>query len=302
MDSCKIESLLERIAVALERIAVVSSPAAGDSESARMRGDEAVEAVGLDEGSHSAVLVEYLRSRKISIKALPPEDPADKVIDSLSVFLGDHFDALKDLLAKIKRAMQRGERMTESLAGRSQADVSAACQFCNKLYKLAFLEEYQYLKSPDYLIRAKVTTLPKAQKFFGGQWLERFTIEKVRAVYDKTRSDQLSFEYLMNPQIVLPNNDDFEMDVLVALGQSIFWIEAKSGDYQQHVRKYSRFAGLLNLDADHSFMVLTDIPDSSCAELSSLFGMTVCNLQTFESQFAKVLRQDLTRLDLKGTS
>ena len=102
----------------------------------------------------------------------------------------------------------------------------------------------------------------------------------------------LGFEYLINPQITLPNGDDFELDILASIGSSIYWIEAKSGDYQQHAAKYSKFARLLGLDPDHSFMVLTDVPDNRCGTLSSLFSMTVCNLQTFEEKLLAVARSD----------
>ncbi|WP_205409786.1 hypothetical protein [Pseudothauera hydrothermalis] len=102
----------------------------------------------------------------------------------------------------------------------------------------------------------------------------------------------MRFEYLINPQIILPNGDDFELDILAAIGSSIYWIEAKSGDYQQHVAKYSKFARLLGLDFDHSFMVLTDVPDSRCDALSSLFSMTVCTLRTFEERLLVVARND----------
>jgi hypothetical protein len=102
----------------------------------------------------------------------------------------------------------------------------------------------------------------------------------------------LRFEYLINPQITLPNGDDFELDILTAIGSSIYWVEAKSGDYQQHVAKYSKFARLLELDFDHSFMVLTDVPDTLCDALSSLFSMTVCTLRTFEEKLLTVARID----------
>ena len=86
---------------------------------------------------------------------------------------------------------------------------------------------------------------------------------------------------MINPQIVLPNGDDFELDIIAAIGSHVYWIEAKSGDYQQHVAKYSKFARILGLDYDHSFMVLADAPHDRCIALSSLFSMTVCNLSNF---------------------
>lgn len=197
--------------------------------------------------------------------------------------------------------MQTGQSITENLRDRPQQDVSTVCQFCTRLHDIAFLEQYQYQRAPRYLLHAKTTTLPRAQRFFSGQWLERFILQKLKAVYQQITTEvghELSFEYLMNPQITLPNGDDFELDILAAVGTSIYWIEAKSGDYQQYIAKYSRFARLLGLNYDHSLMVLTDVPDERCDALSSLFSMRVCTLHTIEDKLLTIMRKDVARIGI----
>jgi hypothetical protein len=297
MSNDRIEALLERIALALERLVEHQHGMVAGAPQSRPGAEESV----LDSWRPSpsapppSILEPFLNSKGIRIKVRPADDAADQVIDSLSLYLGERYDALSDLLGKIKRAMQTGMPITESLKGRPQQDVSSACQFCTRLHEVAFLEQYQYFRSPTYLIKAKTTTLPKAQRFFGGQWLERLILQKVKAVHAQVASEvteELGFEYLINPQITLPNGDDFELDILTAMGSSIYWIEAKSGDYQQHVAKYSKFARLLGLDFDHSFMVLVDVPDTRCDALSSLFSMTVCTLRSFEEKLLAVARND----------
>jgi hypothetical protein len=297
MDDSKIEEILERIAVALEAIAMAltSGNPQRNKEGLLNCSKDNQDAAG-NESSHD-VIKRYLSSRGISIKVIPPEDPADSIIDSLSLFLGSRYGALRNILSKIKRNMQIGGSLTESIADYSQEDISSICQFCTRLYEIAFLEQYKYSKSPHYIIKAKTTTLPKAQKFFGGQWLERYVLQKVKECHQMVQSEAgeaVSFSYLINPQIVLPNGDDFEMDLLAAFGEKlIYWIEAKSGDYQQHVAKYSKFSRILGLDSDHSFMVLTDVADNACSALSSLFGMSVVNLNTFQGRMLETLRKEI---------
>jgi len=303
MTTRKIEQLLERIAVALEQLVAASGHSSArqeepSCESATLSTTEiladAPQYSNAEELQHR-VLEPFLNSKGISIKVIPPEDASDQVIDSLSLFLGERYSALSSILMKIKRAMQNGTLITESLKDRAQVDVSSTCQFCSRLHEVAFLEQYQYLRSPTYLIRAKTTTLPKAQRFFGGQWLERFILQSVKSIHARLTDEigsAIPFEYLINPQIILQNGDDFELDLLVSIGPSIYWIEAKSGDYQQHVSKYSKFARTLGLDFAHSLMVLTDVPDERCDALSSLFSMTVCNLKTFEQYMLSVVRND----------
>lgn len=69
-------------------------------------------------------------------------------------------------------------------------------------------------------------------------------------------------------------------EILAVIGSFVYWIEAQSGDYQQHVGKYAKFARLLGLDFEHSFMVLTDVPDNLCDALSSLFSTILALLTT----------------------
>ncbi|MBP9218686.1 MAG: hypothetical protein KBD39_09440 [Sterolibacterium sp.] len=307
MNSERLEQLLERIAVALEQLVSVSGgglrphpkPLLDTEPSEPSETDVDIPPDLVVDDHRQPVLEPFLNSKGISIKVLQPEDPSDQIIDSLAIFLGERYNALSPVLLKIKRAMQTGLPITESLKDRPQVDVSSVCQFCTRLHEIAFLEQYQYQRSPVYLVRAKTTTLPKAQRFFGGQWLERFILQKVKAIHAQISAEvsggDISFEFLINPQIVLSNGDDFELDVLVSMGDAIYWIEAKSGDYQQHVSKYSKFARILGLDCEHSIMVLTDVADDRCDALSSLFAMMVCNLHGFEEKLLSVVRTDIAQ-------
>ncbi len=177
MNEQRIEALLERIAVALERLAGDRDAREGFvAEQAPQTACASADEVRIDAASDTApsrpsVLETFLHSRGIRIKTVPPDDAADAMIDSLSLYLGERYDALSSLLAKIKRAMQSGMPITESLKNRSQQDISSNCQFCTRLHEVAFLEQYQYFRSPTYLIKAKTTTLPRAQRFLLGSGL-----------------------------------------------------------------------------------------------------------------------------------
>lgn len=301
-------SLLERIAVALERLAGSadlhgSSDANGRMEArmepalaaalaqASLNGDEETEEdEDLDE------IESFLASRNVKIKVIPPEDAADEVINSLSEFLGEHYGALKELLAKIKSNMQRGGFINLSIKDYTQKDISDICQFCTRLHEIAFLEQYKYYKSPQYLIKAKTTTLPTAQNFFSGKWLERYVLLVVQDVVNTLGAElgrELDFTYLINPQIVLPNGNDFELDLIFHINGSFYWIEAKTGDYQQHINKYSKISRLFGLDQEHSIMVLTDIPVEKSGALTSLFSMRVYGLQQLRTGLLETVRRDL---------
>jgi hypothetical protein len=247
--------------------------------------------------SNTRIIVDFLESLGIEIKTIPTENSADNVINSLSKSLGENYDGLRELLARIKRNMQQGSSFSLSLKEYTQKDVSNVCQFCTRLHAVAFLEEYRYFRSPQYLIRAKATTLPAAHSFFSGKWLERFVLlsmQRCVRLVSSALEKEIVFSYLLNPQIILPNGDNFELDLVCHVSGFFFWIEAKSGDYQQHISKYSKMSKILNLDFRHSIMVLPDISEDRCAALTSLFSMTVCSLSRLEEVLVETIRKDQT--------
>jgi hypothetical protein len=301
MNISRIELLLERIAVAVENIADTLDNIA-DSQN-RVMGLDSQEKSNTDEPiektqNHINKIGSFLKSKSIQIKSLPDEDAADYVINGIAVFMGDKYSSISRIYKKIKREMQHGGTITEHLANETQRDISNICQFCTRLYETAFLEEYKYFRAPRYLIKAKTTTLPRAQNFLSGQWLERYILENVKesvSLVSKELSKALSFSYLINPKIILPNGNDFELDVIFEVEGIFYWVEAKTGDYQQHINKYSNLAKTLNLDYKHSLMVLTDINPSASESLSALFSMSVCQVSEFPEFFRNLLFEDHTK-------
>jgi hypothetical protein len=288
----KIIASLERIEFTLARCQIPIMPPVPTTGDDKPDSSDPAPVEGNDE---TQLVDDFLASKGIVIKVKKAKDAADAIIDNLSLFLGERYHALQNILMKIKRSMQTGALITENISRLPQEDISSVCQFCSRLHEIAFLEEYEYLRSPRYLIHAKTTMLPKAQMFFSGQWLERFVLQKLRQAYTIVQAETgetLSFEYLINPQVTLLNGDDFELDIVAVISGAPIWIEAKSGNYQQHIRKYSRLAKQLELDSSHAVMVLTDVVDKQCAALSSLFSMTVVNLSMFENQILEILRND----------
>ncbi|RMG34183.1 MAG: hypothetical protein D6725_14735 [Planctomycetota bacterium] len=294
----RIATALERIADSLERTPAVTSAEELPRKVARVFepvADSTVETSDAREPSPPPQLTEFLESKGIQIKTVPTPEPADAVLDSLARLIGDRYAHVAPLLAHIKRTMQHGEPFTMGLRSRPAVEIGSICQLCTRLHDVAFLVEYTYSKSPCCVLRARPSTLPKAQNFFSGGWLERYVrqiAESAHAAAQAETESTLPFECLANPQIVLPDGADFELDVLVRIGVSTIWIEAKTGCYQQHVAKYARVARLLGLDYDHSFMILPHVPSHRCEELGSLFSMTVCNLDSFEDALLDAVRRD----------
>ena len=225
-------------------------------------------------------LQEFLKTRGIQIKRIPPRQECDDILDRLAMFMGNRYNSIDKLHARIKSSMDRGYSFTIDLKNLPQEQISNICQLATRLHDLAFLEEYRYQKSPHFILSAKPSRNPKALSFFSGQWLERFVKDRTIEAIRKTHLE-LQYSYLLNPQIILPNGDDFELDAIFKIGNDIFWFEAKTGSYQRYLEKYAKISSILGLDREHAFMILTDISETSAQELSALFQMKVVNIESF---------------------
>ncbi len=292
-DRADLNTLLERIASALERIAdsLAARPASEiRPENGRQPAAE-VEVTGSEPDelpNDITLLQEFLCSRGITIKRIPPEQESDETLDRMSVFIGSKFESVRVLLELIKANMNSGRSFSLSLKDESQQTIAHTTNLCTNLYNIAFLTAYRYQKSPVYQLYATPSTSPRALNFYSGEWLERFVKTQVIALL---KARLLHFSYLCNSQITLPNGDDFELDMLFEAGGEIFWLEAKTGDYRKHIEKYSRMSRMMGLDRSHTFMILADgsVTENIARDLGNLFGMTVVRIERFAEQLALIL-------------
>lgn len=291
-DKPEITTLLERIAIALERIAdsfarIDQSEIRSDTVDLELPvSPEPIEpAPPINDITR---LRDFLVSRGISIKTIPPEQESDETLDKIALFIGNRFESVKSVLDSIKVNMNTGRAFSLNLRNETQRTVADITNLCKNLHNIAFLTEYRYQKSPAYQLHATPSTSPRALNFYSGQWLERFVKTQVVSLL---RSKSLEFSYICNAQISLPNGDDFELDMLFETQGQVFWLEAKTGDYRKHIDKYSKMSKIIGLDRSHTFMILTDdaVTDNLARDLGNLFGMTVVRIEKFAEQLTKVL-------------
>ncbi|NEP83053.1 MAG: hypothetical protein F6K39_35885 [Okeania sp. SIO3B3] len=222
----------------------------------------------------STEIQNFLKSKDIQIKFIPPEQKLDEVLGSIAFFMGERYNLIKNFYSRIKSNMNYGNSFKINLKNYTQEEISSICQLGKMLHDIAFLEEYKYQKSPKYILYARPNRIPKALNFFSGQWLEYFIKEQVIRLIESI-NPQIQYSYLLNPQIILPDGNDFELDVLFKIKDEIFWFEAKTGDYQRYIEKYSKMSSILGLDGEHSYMILTEVQENLTKALSTIFHMKV---------------------------
>ncbi|MCB9761179.1 MAG: hypothetical protein H6739_15165 [Alphaproteobacteria bacterium] len=284
-----IAGTLSRIADALEGLDVVERPA--DPEEAPANDPARADATTSEDGGDPErleALRAFLSSRGVRIKAERAPDPADPILDRLAVLMGRRYPDIQPFYTTLKRNLNDGRRFTLNMKKAPQRTLSTTCQFASRLHEVAFLEDYHYQRAPRCLLHATPNRIPRAINFLTGGWLERYAVREVIDTLQALRPG-VPFAWLKNPQVVLPNGDDFELDVLFEIDGQVLWLELKTGDYQRHIAKYARVSRLLGLDVSQSFMVLTGIQADAAAELSALFHMTVTPIDALGETLEGVL-------------
>ena len=109
---------------------------------------------------------EFLNGRGITIRSIPPEDPADSVINSLSLYLGEHYDELQRILGKIKRHMQKGSFFNENIKDNPQQTISVITQFCTNLHNIAFSGAVSILEVTKLSDKSQNNHAASRAKFF----------------------------------------------------------------------------------------------------------------------------------------
>lgn len=290
----EIKSILDRIAKALETIAdyLIDKQVAINKEN--KNSFYKLSYIKTDENefvNDFSEIEEFLNSKNIKIKSIKDEDEEDEILDKIALFMGNRYSHIKNLYQHIKRTLNTGKSFTLNLKNYKQEEIASITQLCNNLHEIAFLEEYKYHKSPQYILNAKVNRIPKAINFLTGGWLEHYIkVAVIKAIQSISHPVSVNYSYLKNPKIILPNGDDFELDIIFKIENEYFWLEAKTGDYQRYINKYSEVAEILKLDYKHAYLILTDITEAGAKALCSLFKMNVVRIDDFYEIFKEAIQ------------
>jgi hypothetical protein len=139
---------------------------------------------------------------------------------------------------------------------------------------------------------ARPSRSPQALSFLSGNWLERYVRDKLICLAT-SQTGKIDFSYITNAQVTLSNGADFEMDLFFHVNDQFYWVESKTGEYQDKVQKYSKIASDLGLQRNQAFMVLTDVSQDVRTSLSSLYHLSVISVDEVEDTFEEILKSHL---------
>jgi hypothetical protein len=234
-------------------------------------------------------VVQFLASQGFTVKHVP-EMVVDPKLDQLAKFMGAHYTEIAPFLTRYKAAMNRDVTAYMNLKDLPGSQITSITQVARQLYELGFAQSFYYQKSPYYRLIVKPNRAINPN-FITGAWLERYVYQEVSTALSQSGR---RFEILANAQVLLPNQADFEIDLLVGIGSHHLWIEAKSGEYQSKLDKYAKIGQQMGLAPQSCFFVAAAAKPENLATLSNATQMSVVSLDQFSTSLGSYL-QDLPR-------
>lgn len=235
----------------------------------------------------------YLKDHGVSIVSIPDEGKLPQTVPQIATYMGKYLPYILPFYNALKATLNEGEEFRYSLAQKASRTITHTLEFCRMLKSVGFLSEFAYRRSQQYSIIAKVNRSAEAINFLTGGWLEHYIRDKVISILTTHPATlSLPYAFMKNPNIVLPGGENFELDFLLCVGEKVFWIEAKTGEYMTYLPKYARVSKLLGLGRTTSMLVSVEslAPDDN---LTIRHDLSCCNIDEFPDVFRINLVREL---------
>ena len=240
-------------------------------------------------------LYRHLDRHGIELVSIPDESGLPADIPQIASFMGKYLAYVRPFYETLKATLGDGREFRFSMSGLSSRSITHTLDFCRMLRSAGLLASFAYQRAPRRSVVARVQRVPSAINFLTGGWLEHYVRDRAISILTTHPATvDLPYAFMKNPHIRLPGGEDFELDFLLCVGESIFWIEAKTGEYMSFLPKYSRVSKLMGLGRGASMLVSVD-PLAPEDALTARFGMSCCNLDEFPDVFRINLVRELHR-------
>lgn len=225
----------------------------------------------------------YLTQHGIGTSQAPHNDTANPDVIRTACYMGEHFPLIRNFYSAVKSTLNDYRKFDYSLteANIRPEDGGRIVSFARGLKNIGCLSSYEYKKSPHRTITAQVAHSPEAHRFISGGWLEHYIHSKTLELLSEP------YAFMRNINVTLPENEQFEFDLLVCIREKIIWIESKTGKYAPYLQKYSRIAKLLGLSAADVLLVTAETP---AVDTVPEYGITCCNIEEFPEAFMNACR------------
>jgi len=232
-------------------------------------------------------IIKWFGQRQIQVEENTKAIDTTGFFDEVALTLGNGYEILQMVSNQIKYVQQKGYTNVKlTISKKNQKQIKAITAFCQELYEYSFVARYFYHKR-NKIIRLNLQTAFAIKNFFNGEWLEWFVFMKLLEYF---REKQISYSCLRNLLVTFPNEDSNELDVFFLVNNRIpVCIECKSGEFRQHIGKYSKLRKRLNLDKTQFLLCVVGLGQKQTQGLTSMYDLTFVNENNFIQYVERLL-------------
>lgn len=222
----------------------------------------------------------------VNYKVVPSQP---EPLDWFAQFMGKRFHHLQPFYEQWKRAIHTRYPFTLNLADAPPEQISDTVQLAHQLMQAALVTNVRYRRDVRSLHVTPVYQ-PEVINFVTGGWLERFVGRLVWDIAQQQNALQEDIAVLRNIQILFPNRQQAELDLVIVYGERIIWLEGKTGDYSSSVERWQKVNQFLKLSPEEAALVLLNPPPSPAKEvLEDRTNMRVLGLKDLPSFLEQAL-------------
>lgn len=230
-------------------------------------------------------ITEWFEKKQVEVENYYEPDPQiDRLLDGLSLYLGDNYSSLKMLHWKLRSSV--GKKTTFDLSKCSTRIKSIHKEYINKLKSSDYLSIGRLVirKDNSSFIVAESHQRSDIQGFFDGGWFERYIYDKVVELLDAEGAD---YQYLRNLKIAYSSSDKAEpniaeLDLFFLVNGQPLLIECKTGSsHTKGIAKFNKHREKLGLDMNSAVFVVLDIDEAEAHLRTTNWGATVTNQNDF---------------------
>ncbi len=233
--------------------------------------------------------MDFLKERGILVYEGQDDLNRNEAFEHLARHLGAHFDLLAPFYEKVKRLVASGRGSKFEIEQFTEPERSSAVQFGTLLHRHGMLKDFYYHRSPKRALRVIPTKDGKTGQFLTGGWLEIF----VSLLLSKRLRAHLSpakYQMLYNVKGALPDGREFEADIMAVIEGRMFWLECKTGNWQDYSARFRGLVKTFGVDRNSSGLLLLRAPDPNTrARATDMLDMTVLSLQEVDGFLCRFL-------------
>jgi hypothetical protein len=224
------------------------------------------------------LLVDYLKQHKVLVFEGQDDLGQNEAFEHLARHMGQHFDVLAPFYEKMKRAVATGKTSRIDIDNYSEPERSAAVQLGTLLYRHGMLKDFYYHRSPKKQLRVIPNKDGEIQQFLTGGWLEIYVVwlltRRLRA-----RMSTSKYQVMFNVKGTLPDEREFESDLMACIDGRLLWLECKTGQWQDYSARFRGLVKTFGTDRKGAGLVLIKPPDGSTrARATDMLDMTLLSL------------------------